>query len=240
MLEIIPAIDIIDGKCVRLTQGDFAKKKIYYNNPVEIAKIFEQAGIRRLHLVDLDGARQGVISNLNVLQDIATQTHLIIDFGGGIKTNNDIQSVFDAGAAIANIGSLAVKEPEIIKEWIVKFGAERILIGADVSNKIIVINGWQIQTEISVFDFIGQYSKGGILHFFCTDVAKDGLLQGPSLDLYKRIIQKFPGIKMIASGGVSNIIDIENLMIAGCSGVIIGKAIYERNIRLEDLKKYLE
>jgi len=240
MLEIIPAIDIIDGKCVRLTQGDFARKKIYYNNPVEIAKIFEQAGIKRLHLVDLDGARQGLISNLEVLQDIASQTSLKIDFGGGIKTNNDIQSVFDAGAAMVNLGSIAIKEPGIIYDWIAKFGAEKILIGADVRNENIVINGWILQTELSVFDFIGQYSKGGIINFFCTDVTKDGLLQGPSIELYKRIIQEFPAVNMIASGGVSHISDIEKLIDAGCSGVIIGKALYEGNIRLEDLTKYAE
>jgi phosphoribosylformimino-5-aminoimidazole carboxamide ribotide isomerase len=240
MLEIIPAIDIIDGKCVRLTQGDFAKKKIYYNNPVEIAKIFEQSGIKRLHLVDLDGASLGVISNLQVLMDIASQTRLKIDFGGGIKTITDIQSVFDAGAEIANIGSLAIKEPEKIYDWIAKFGSEKILIGADVKNEMIVINGWQSQTELSIFNFIRQYSKGENLHFFCTDVAKDGLLQGPSLDLYKTIIQQFPGIKLVASGGISYITDIENLKMAGCSGVIIGKALYEGNIRLDDLVKYLE
>jgi len=238
MIEIIPAIDIIDGKCVRLSQGDFLRKTIYNCNPLEVAKEFEDAGIRRLHLVDLDGAKKGKISNLAVLEKIAAQTQLSIDFGGGIKTDEDIKSVYNAGAEIITMGSLAYYEPEKIFNWQTKYGAEKMLIGADVKNRMIAINGWLEQTAITIFDFIGQYSEKGICQFFCTDIAKDGLLQGPSIELYSKIIESFPEINLIASGGVSKVRDIEDLQRIGCKGVIIGKALYEGNIMLKDLKKY--
>jgi phosphoribosylformimino-5-aminoimidazole carboxamide ribotide isomerase len=234
---LIPAIDIIDGKCVRLTQGDYEKKKIYNEHPLEVALQFEGVGIRRLHLVDLDGAKKGSVVNQKVLEQLASKTKLEIDFGGGIKTDADIRSVFDAGAAIATVGSIAVKDKELFFRWLNHYGAERLLLGADVKEEKITIGGWLEGTDISVFDFLRAYVSGGVTNVFCTDVAMDGLLQGPSIELYKKIIAAVPGISLIASGGVSCLADLDTLQECGCEGVIVGKAIYENRITMEDLRK---
>lgn len=239
MIQIIPAIDIIDGKCVRLTQGDYSQKTIYNENPLEVAKEFEALGITRLHLVDLDGAKKGEVVNLKVLENIASQTKLIIDFGGGIKNDTSIEKVFTAGAELATIGSLAVKQPNILFSWVKKYGAKKIMLGADVKNENIAIGGWLQSTDINVIDFIKINFFEGITNIFCTDISKDGLLQGPSLELYKKIMTEIPELKLIASGGVSNIKDVLELDKIGCGGVIIGKAIYEGRITMDELKNYI-
>lgn len=236
-MEIIPAIDIIEGKCVRLTHGDYARKTIYNENPLEVAKEFEDAGLHRLHLVDLDGAKAATVKNWKVLETIAAKTSLTIDFGGGIKTEKDVQIIFDSGGALATVGSIAVKNETVFTSWLEKFGAGRFLLGADVKDEKITITGWTEQTDIWVYDFIQQYIEKGIAQLFCTDVSKDGALQGPAIELYKSIVQKFPTLHFIASGGVSSIEDVYELEEAGCKGVIIGKAIYEGRIQLRDLKK---
>jgi phosphoribosylformimino-5-aminoimidazole carboxamide ribotide isomerase len=237
-MQIIPAIDIIDGKCVRLTQGDYEQKKIYNEHPLEVAKQFEDAGLQRLHLVDLDGAKAGAVKNWKVLETIAGKTSLIIDFGGGIKTEKDVTIVFESGAALATIGSLAVKNETEFVKWLLQFGAEKFLLGADVKNEKIAVGGWLETTDIVIYDFLQKYISQGVQQVFCTDVSKDGLLEGPSVDLYKKIIERFPGLQFIASGGVSSMKDVERLSAIGCSGVIIGKAIYENRISLEDLKQF--
>jgi len=239
MIEIIPAIDIIDGKCVRLSQGDYAKKKIYNEKPLEVARQFEDAGIKRLHLVDLDGAKQGKVINLNVLEQISSNTKLIIDFGGGIKTTEDVQKVFEAGAHLISVGTVAVKNPTLFQEWLRKFSPEKILLGADVKNEKIAVSGWTEQTEISVFDFIKTKLEKGVKNIFCTDVSLDGMLQGPALSLYNKVLKVFPSINLIASGGVSSVEHVRQLEKAGCSGVIIGKAIYEGKIKFSELKPLL-
>ena len=238
-MQIIPAIDLIDGKCVRLTQGDYAQKTVYNENPVEVAKQFEDIGITRLHLVDLDGAKKGEVVNYKVLEKISSQTKLIVDFGGGIKTNQAIKIVFESGAAIATIGSIAVKNKELFFSWIAKYGADKILLGADVNDEKIAISGWLEKTQINIFDFINENMQQGIKTIFCTDISKDGLLQGASVDLYKKILQQFSSLNLIASGGVSSIKDLDELKEIGCSGAIVGKAIYENNISMNDLKKYI-
>ncbi len=239
MIQIIPAIDIIDGKCVRLTQGDYSRKTIYNENPLEVAKEFEALGIQRLHLVDLDGAKKGEVVNLKVLESIASQTKLIIDFGGGIKNDVSIEKVFNAGAELATIGSLAVKQPNILFSWVKKYGAKKIMLGADVKNENIAIGGWLQSTDINVIDFIKINFFEGITNVFCTDISKDGLLQGPSLDLYKKIMTEIPDLKLVASGGVSNMKDVLELDKIGCGGVIVGKAIYEGRITMDELKNYI-
>jgi len=239
MIEIIPAIDIMNGKCVRLSQGDFQTQKIYSESPAEVAKQFEEAGIKRLHIVDLDGAKKGNIVNIEVLKNIASQTKLKIDFGGGIKTTEDAEKVFNAGASIINIGSIAIKQPDIVVEWIEKFSAEKILLGADVKDEKIVINGWQQSTEINIIAYLKDWFSKKMNNVFCTDVSKDGLLQGASINLYKKILEVIPGIHLTASGGVSSIKDVEELEAIGCSGVIIGKALYEGKIKLNELKKFI-
>lgn len=239
MIEIIPAIDVIDGKCVRLSQGDYQTKKIYSESPVEVAKKFEDTGIKRLHIVDLDGAKQGKIINLKTLESVAASTKLKIDFGGGIKTTEDVEKVLNAGAAMINIGSIAVKQPELVQEWITIFNADKILLGADVKDGNIMINGWQQSANINIINYISTYIMKGISKIFCTDISKDGLLQGASIDLYKKIINVFPQLNLIASGGVSSVNDVEELNTIGCSGVIIGKALYEGKIQLHELKKFL-
>lgn len=238
-MEIIPAIDIIEGKCVRLTHGDYSQKKVYNEHPLEVAKEFADAGIKRLHLVDLDGAKAGSVKNWKVLETIASKTFLDIDFGGGLKTDKDVQIVFDSGAALATVGSMAVKEEEIFKKWLQFFGASRFLLGADVKNEKITVSGWQEQTDIWIYDFIEKYTEAGIIQIFCTDVSKDGALQGPSIELYKGVVEKFPSLHFIASGGVSSIDDVHQLESVGCKGVIIGKAIYEGKVSLAELKPYL-
>ncbi len=236
-MQIIPAIDIIDGKCVRLTQGDYDQKTIYHESPLEVAKEFEEAGLQRLHLVDLDGAKAGAVQNWKVLETIAKKTFLQIDFGGGIKTEADLQKVFDAGASFATIGSLAVKNPEIFSNWLQKYGPEKFLLGADVKGEMIAVSGWLETSEELVYDFIQQYLDKGIQQLFCTDISKDGKLEGPSINLYKEIIRKFPSLYFIASGGVANVDDLYQLKEIGCKGVIVGKAIYEGRITLQELGK---
>lgn len=240
MIEIIPAIDIIDGKCVRLSQGDYDTKKIYNESPVDVAKEFEDAGIQRLHMVDLDGAKQGKIVNIKTLEAVANATKLKIDFGGGIKTTSDVQNVLRAGATFFNIGSIAVKQPEVVEGWIKQFGADKILLGADVKDENIMIHGWQQSANINIFNYISAYINKGINNIFCTDISKDGLLQGASVDLYKKILADFPQLHLIASGGVTVIDDVDELNTIGCAGVIIGKALYEGRIQLSQLKKYLQ
>ncbi len=236
MIEIIPAIDLIDGKCVRLAQGDFARKKIYSENPLNVAKEFEAFGLNRLHIVDLDGAKRGRIANLKVLETIARNTNLTIDFGGGIKTDEDINSVFAAGAEMASIGSIAVKNAERFFAWIEKFGSERILLGADVKGKNLAINGWQTATEIEILSFLREYFSKGVTQVFVTDISKDGLLEGSANELYAEILREIPEIKLIASGGVSKIEDVCELEKIGCAGVIVGKAIYEGRIKFKSEK----
>ena len=234
-MTIIPAIDIINGKCVRLTKGDYTQQKVYNENPVEVAKQFADAGLQRVHIVDLDGAKAGKIINLAVLEAIASATNLVIDFGGGIKNINDVGSIFNAGASIATIGSLAVKRPELLEEWLMEFGAGKFLIGADVLEGKIKISGWLEDGGIDIFSFIGKMIGLGVTNIFCTDISKDGAMKGPSVDLYKQIMDQHPEINLIASGGVTTIDDVEELKAIGCSGAIIGKAIYEGNISLQQL-----
>jgi|ERR1019366_5497926 phosphoribosylformimino-5-aminoimidazole carboxamide ribotide isomerase len=238
-MEIIPAIDIIDGECVRLTQGNYLLKTTYSKSPLEVALQFESIGIKRLHLVDLDGAKKGQVVNLKVLEKIASKTKLIIDFGGGIKTDEDIKNVYDAGATLATIGSIAVKNKDLFFSWLDKYGSEKILLGADVKDEKIAVGGWLETTNISIFDFIKENMERGIETIFCTDIAKDGLLQGPSIELYKKIIEQFPKLNLIASGGVTSIKDLEELKNIGCSGAIVGKAIYEGRITMEELRNLI-
>lgn len=238
-MEIIPAIDIIDGKCVRLTQGDYAQKTIYNENPLEVAKEFEAAGLKRLHLVDLDGAKEGTVKNWAVLQNIAASTSLSIDFGGGIKQDKDLKIVFESGAAYATIGSLAVKQPDVFVSWLKAYGADKFLLGADVKSEKIAVAGWLETTDIDIYDFLTDYVAQGVQQVFCTDVSKDGKLEGPSTELYKRIIEKFPSLYFIASGGVSSMDDLFALKEMGCSGAIVGKAIYEGRIKLTELQQFL-
>ena len=232
---IIPAIDIINGKCVRLTKGDYAQQKVYNENPVEVAKQFAGAGFKRLHIVDLDGAKAGKIINMAVLENIATVTNLKVDFGGGVKQISDVEAVLNAGAAMVTIGSLAVKHPEILEEWLMEFGADHFFIGADVLNEKVKISGWLEDGGVNIFDFVGKMISLGATNIFCTDISKDGMMQGPSIDLYKKIISEHPEIHLTASGGVSNLDDVKKLKETGCTGVIIGKAIYENLITLEQL-----
>jgi phosphoribosylformimino-5-aminoimidazole carboxamide ribotide isomerase len=237
-MQIIPAIDLIDGKCVRLTEGDYAQKKIYNEDPLEVAKAFEGIGLMRLHLVDLDGAKAGEVVNWKVLERIANQTKLIIDFGGGIKKETTLQTVFDTGANYATIGSLAVKNRVVFEEWIERFGADAFMLGADVFEEKIAIGGWIEKTNIDVYEFIQSYMNKGITQIFCTDIQKDGKLAGPSIDLYKKIVEQFPTLQLIASGGVSNMEDLHALRTIGCTGAIVGKAIYENRITLEELARF--
>ena len=236
-MEIIPAIDIIDGKCVRLTQGDYNQKKIYNEHPLEVAQQFEDAGLKRLHLVDLDGAKAGQVRNWKVLESITGKTSLVVDFGGGVKTDKDVQIIFDSGGAFVTVGSIAVKDEETFVSWLKKWGAGQFLLGADVKDEKIAVHGWQETTDVWIYDFIQKYLEHDVRQIFCTDVAKDGALQGPSIELYKNIIQKYPELHFIASGGVSNIDDVYQLQDINCKGVIIGKAIYEGRISLKELKK---
>lgn len=236
-IEIIPAIDILHGKCVRLTQGDYSSQKIYNENPLEVARQFEDSGLNRLHLVDLDGAKQGRIKNWNVLETIAGKTKLIIDFGGGIGAAEDLRIVFDSGAAFAAVGSIAVKNEKLFREWMSAFSPEKFILGADVRDEKIAISGWTVDTEIQILDFIDKFKNAGIQQIFCTDIKMDGALNGPSLELYKKILERFPDLNFIASGGVRSMDDVFALEEIGCRGVIIGKAIYEGMITLKDLAK---
>jgi len=234
-MRIIPAIDIIDGKCVRLTQGDYALKKIYNENPLEVAQEFENAGLKFLHLVDLDGAKAGKVVNWKVVESICKETSLDVDFGGGIKTEEQIKQLFDCGVKQVNLGSIAVKDPNMVTGWIKKFTSEKIILSADVKNEMIAISGWQESAAIDIKTFLTEYVKNGIDYVTCTDISVDGMLTGPSINLYKKILINFPKLNLIASGGVSSLHDLQELKQIGVHGVIVGKAIYEGRIKLGDL-----
>ena len=239
MIESIPAIDLIDGKCVRLSQGDYAQKTVYNENPLEVAKMFADAGIRRLHLVDLDGAKAHHIVNHKVLETIATNTDLIIDFGGGLKSDDDLRIAFESGAQMVTGGSIAVKNPDVFTSWISKFGGEKIILGADVKDEKIAVGGWIETTDIELMPFIANYMQQGISKVICTDISKDGMLLGPSLELYKKMLAEKPEMYLIASGGVSSIQDIEQLHEAAVPAVITGKAIYEGKIKLDEITRLI-
>lgn len=236
-MKIIPAIDIIDGKCVRLSQGDYAKKKIYNEDPVEVAKSFESAGLEYLHLVDLDGAKAGKIINWKVLEAISNETNLQIDFGGGIKSNDDIELAFKSGAKKVTCGTIAVKNPAKVAEWIEQYGSDRLILGADVKQKMVAVSGWTEETTLHIENLIHKYMSEGLNHVICTDIATDGMLSGPNVELYKDLLHTFPGIHLIASGGVSSTQDLQELKKAGLYGAILGKAIYEGKITLEELSQ---
>jgi len=239
VIEIIPAIDLIDGKCVRLSQGDYNQKTIYNENPVEVAKMFADAGIRRLHLVDLDGAKAHHIVNHKVLERITNLTDLIVDFGGGLKSDDDLCIAFECGASMVTGGSIAVKNPDVFSSWITKFGGEKIILGADVKKEKIAVGGWLETTELDLMPFILNYMEQGISKVICTDISKDGMLQGPAIELYKKMLAEKPDMYLIASGGVSSIRDIELLHEAAIPAVIIGKAIYEGKIKLAELTRLI-
>lgn len=235
MIELIPAIDIIDGKCVRLTKGDYNNKKIYNENPVIVAKDFEIQGFRRLHIVDLDGAKSNHIVNVDILKRITSETNLIVDFGGGIKTDNDIELAFQNGASMVTIGSIAVTQPKLFVSWIDKYGPERIILGADVRNGKISINGWKEDSTEELLPFLKFYIDKGINKVLCTDISKDGMLQGTAIELYKSVMREYPSLQLIASGGVSCLSDIIELENNGIPAVVFGKAIYEGKINLNEL-----
>ena len=238
-MRIIPAIDIIDGKCVRLSKGDYNTKIVYNENPLEVAKEFEAHGIEYLHLVDLDGAKSSRIVNHKILEQIATQTKLKIDFGGGLKADSDLKIAFESGANQITGGSIAVKNRPVFEEWITKFGAEKIILGADANNEKVAVSGWLEESNEDLIPFIQNYQSKGIEYVICTDIAKDGMLQGPSFDLYTKILQKANGLKLIASGGISTFDELPKLAEIGCEGTIIGKAIYEGRITLKQLENYI-
>lgn len=235
MIELIPAIDIIDGKCVRLSQGDYGSKKIYNENPIEVAKEFEANGIRRLHVVDLDGAISHHVVNYRTLEQIATRTSLIIDFGGGIKSDEDLVLAFENGAQMITGGSIAVKNPELFCKWLEQYGSEKIILGADVKDRMIAVNGWKDESTKELFPFLQEYVHKGVQKVICTDIACDGMLQGPAIDLYKEMLTVHPDLYLIASGGVSCIDDIKALHEAGVPAVIFGKALYEGRITMKEL-----
>ncbi len=238
-MRIIPAIDIIEGKCVRLTKGDFNTKIIYNENPLEVALAFEDAGIEYLHVVDLDGAKASQIVNYKILEQIASKTNLKIDFGGGLKSDEDLHIAFESGANQITGGSIAVKNTPVFENWIATFGADKIILGADCNHDKIAVSGWQEESNLNVIPFIQDYQSKGIHYVICTDISKDGMLQGPSFDLYERILTQSSDIKLIASGGISTFHEIPQLAKLGCEGVIIGKAIYENRISLKELETYI-
>ena len=239
MIEIIPAIDMIDGKCVRLSQGDYNSKKVYNENPVEVAKAFEANGIRRLHVVDLDGAASHHVVNYRTLDKIASSTSLIIDFGGGIKSDEDLVIAFDNGAQMVTVGSVAVKNPTLLEKWLNQYGTEKIILGADVKDGLIAVNGWKENSDLKLNDFLTDYINKGISKVLCTDISRDGMLEGPATSLYKDIMEAHPDLHLIASGGVSSIDDIYRLEEAGIPAVVFGKAIYEGRIKLKDLIRFI-
>ncbi|WP_310557455.1 1-(5-phosphoribosyl)-5-[(5-phosphoribosylamino)methylideneamino]imidazole-4-carboxamide isomerase [Flavobacterium sp.] len=238
-MRIIPAIDIIDGKCVRLSKGDYNTKIIYNENPLEVAKEFEAHGIQYLHLVDLDGAKSSQIVNHKILEQIASQTSLKIDFGGGLKSDNDLRIAFESGANQITGGSIAVKNPILFQEWISKYGADKIILGADANNEKVAVSGWLEESKEDLIPFIQNYQEKGIQYVICTDIAKDGMLEGPSFDLYAKILEQSKGIKLIASGGISTFDELPKLAELGCEGTIIGKAIYENRITLKQLEMFI-
>ena len=235
MIELIPAIDIIDGKCVRLTKGDYDQKKVYNDDPVEVAKQFESLGFRRLHVVDLDGAKSKHIVNVDVLKAITSSTNLIVDFGGGIKTDNDIELAFANGASLVTIGSIAVTQPELFASWLEKYGADRIILGADVRNGKISINGWKEDSAEDLLPFLKYYINKGVINVLCTEISKDGMLEGPATELYKEVMAEYPNLNLIASGGISSNEDIKELNRYGIPSVVFGKAIYEGKIDMKEL-----
>ncbi len=238
-IEIIPAIDLIDAKCVRLSQGDYNQKTVYNENPLEVAKMFEDAGITRLHLVDLDGAKAKHIVNYKVLETIAGKTNLVIDFGGGLKSDKDLEIAFNSGAAMVTGGSIAVKEKDTFLSWLEKFGSEKIILGADAKDGNIAVSGWLETTELGVIDFISEFHKQGISKVISTDISRDGMLSGPSFELYADIMKKLPKVEIIASGGIATMNDILKLDEMGVPGVITGKAIYENRITLKEIEKFI-
>lgn len=237
MIELIPAIDVIGGKCVRLAQGKYESKKVYADDPLDVAKAFEAHGIRRLHVVDLDGAASHHIVNYRTLERLATHTSLVIDFGGGVKSNDDLRIAFECGAQLVTGGSIAVKEPDVFCHWLQTYGPERIILGADVKEGRIAVNGWQEESACELFSFLGDYLSRGVTQAICTDVGRDGMLQGPSVDLYREILRQHPALYLVASGGVGSLHDVEALEAAGIPAVIIGKAYYEGRITLEEMEK---
>ena len=239
MIELVPAIDIIDGKCVRLTQGDYSQKTVYGAEPEEIAKRFEECGVTRLHMVDLDGARSNHIVNYRILEKVASRTSLTIDFGGGLKSDDDIRIAFECGASMVTGGSIAVKERDKFLSWIERYGSEKIILGADVKNGTIAVSGWEESSDLELTSFVSEYMKAGISKVITTDISRDGMLAGPSVELYKEMQSKLPELYIIASGGVSSIKDIEKLAEAGIQAVIFGKAIYEGRITIKEIEQYI-
>ena len=238
-MRIIPAIDIIDGKCVRLTKGDYATSKTYNENPLEVAKSFENSGIEYLHLVDLDGAKSSGIVNHSILEQIASKTSLKIDFGGGLKSDEDVRIAFECGANQITGGSIAIKQPEVFEKWIKHFGASKIILGADVNHGKIAVSGWQEESSEALLPFIQKHQAKGIEYVICTDISKDGMLEGPGFDLYTQILKNTSNLKLIASGGISKMDELPQLAELGCEGVIIGKAIYENRISLQQLEQFI-
>lgn len=238
-MRIIPAIDIINGKCVRLSKGDYATQKIYNENPLEVAKMFENHGVQYLHLVDLDGAKASHIVNYKALESIASNTNLTIDFGGGLKSDEDLRIAFESGATQITGGSIAVKNPTIFKRWIEKYGADKIILGADAKDEKIAVSGWQEESDEALIPFIQNYMNEGVRYVICTDISKDGMLQGPSFDLYQKILNKTAGIKLIASGGISTFNELPKLAEMGCEATIIGKAIYEHKISMKEIEQFI-
>jgi phosphoribosylformimino-5-aminoimidazole carboxamide ribotide isomerase len=239
MIKLIPAIDIIGGRCVRLTKGNYNEKTIYHENPVDVAKEFEQLGLTRLHLVDLDGAKSDHVINIDVLKAISTQTNLHVDFSGGIKSDSDIKDVFNNGANMVTIGSVAVNNPYLFNKWLKEYGPQKIILGADIKNGSIAINGWKDETKKSIYSFLEHYISLGIINILCTDITKDGTLSGPAYNLYTEILRRFPEINLIASGGVSSNEDIIKLDKLGVKAVVFGKAYYEHKIDIKTLMQYV-
>jgi phosphoribosylformimino-5-aminoimidazole carboxamide ribotide isomerase len=238
MMRIIPAIDVINGKCVRLTMGDYSTQKIYRDHPLDVAKEFEDNGLKYLHLVDLDGAKSNHIVNHRILNEIATKTQLAVDFGGGIKSDEDIRIAFDNGAVQVTVGSMAAQNPALFLHWLNRYGNDKIILGADSLHRKIATQGWQEQQETDVVDFISNYAQKGVAYVICTDISKDGMLQGPDMALYREILGK-TNVKLIASGGITSMDDVVALQEAGCEGAIIGKAIYEGKITLKELHAFV-
>lgn len=239
MIELIPAIDVIDGKCVRLSQGEYDSKKIYNENPLEVAKEFEAHGLKRLHVVDLDGAASKHVVNYRTLELLAEHTSLVIDFGGGIKTDDDLRIAFNSGAQMVTVGSVAVKEPALFEKWLDKYGSERVILGADTKNGKIAVNGWKEESQTELMPFLGQYIEKGVTKVLCTDISCDGMLQGPSTALYRHIMEAYPDLYLIASGGVACTDDIRKLEEAGIPAVVFGKALYEGRISLKELTSFI-
>jgi phosphoribosylformimino-5-aminoimidazole carboxamide ribotide isomerase len=240
MISIIPAIDLIDGKCVRLEQGDYRLKKVYEEDPLTVARRFQDHGIRRLHLVDLDGAKSGRVINWSTLERIVSKTDLIVDFGGGIHSDDDLRVVFESGAALAVVGSIAVSDPDLFQSWLFAYGSKKIILAADARNGKIAVSGWTEPTTIDQFDFLKQYKAMGVIQVLCTDISKDGMLDGSSVETYREMVRQFNGMQIIASGGISSVAEIHTLNESGIAGAIIGKALYEGKIRLEELEEFLQ